>query len=185
MCAIRLRSSHILLSLLSEGCDPRWARLHGRYSNLAVAAGIIWKLHNNPDLPEFHEMMRICRLLILCGATDFRGTGLLQLLAAFKPHVEESVKVARLLIQKGANVDEIPPPDQLYCNWNAEYRLVLETALREAVQNDFASMVEMLLEQGADPALKSPIVGTTVLQWAKSRHRLVMVGLLEERGIRE
>ena len=65
------------------------------------------------------------------------------------------VEVARLLLQKGAEVDSIPPGFDF-----------AGTGLHYAALNGHREMVEFLLEQGANPNVKDQKVNNSPAGWA-------------------
>jgi ankyrin repeat protein len=82
----------------------------------------------------------------------------------------------------GANVNEWYERDSpMHKRWSREK---ISTALYEAVRNNFPSMVELLLEKGADPTVKGHS-GMTLMECAWNNKHSGMVRLLRERRVPE
>src|SRR5262245_44538488 len=70
--------------------------------------------------------------------------------------MHNQLDAAKLLLKKGAQIDEIPG--------GFDYA---GTGLHYAALNGHRAMVEFLLERGADPSIKDPKVGSTAAGWAE------------------
>jgi hypothetical protein len=115
-------------------------------------AGQLWAEERDEYRDELLNILHICRFLVeLGGVTAFQGTGLLQALAGNALCDPQSVKLARLLIDCGADVNELPPADLRYYLMDDEDHLAfkVETALQKAVQANHQAMVDLLLARGA------------------------------------
>lgn len=90
---------------------------------------------------------------------------------------------ARILIEEyGADVDERYERDGLmHRRWGRES---ISTPLYEAVRNNFPSMVELLLEKGADGGVRGH-KGMRLVECAWNNKHGGMVRLLRERGVPE
>jgi hypothetical protein len=129
-------------------------KLFGKYTNIDLVAGQLWAEERDEYRDELLNTMHICRSLVeLGGVTAFRGTGLLQALAGNALCDPQSVKLARLLIDRGADVNELPSADLRYYQMNDEDHraFTVGTALQKAVQANHQAMVNLLLARGAIP----------------------------------
>lgn len=120
---------------------------------------------------------------LLNRGASIKGTCLLPNLAADLQRKEQTVNFARMLIEEyGADVNERYEKDALmHRRWSRE---AISTPLYEAVRNNFPSMVEMLLEKGADSSVKGH-KGMTLVECAWNNKHSGMVQLLREKGVPE
>lgn len=138
--------------------------------------------HDAEEIPIWADQKRVILELLNRGAS-IRGTCLLPNLAADPQRKEQTVAFARMLIEEyGAEVQERYERDSvMHRRWGRE---PISTALYEAVRNNFPSMVELLLEKGADRTVKGHR-GMTLVECAWNNKHTAMVQLLRERGAPE
>jgi ankyrin repeat protein len=76
----------------------------------------------------------------------------------------QSIKLAQLLIDKGANVNETPPEDLRYCKMNDDDSsgFKVGTALQKATEANHQDTVRLLLAHGATTAASSSSGGLSV-----------------------
>jgi ankyrin repeat protein len=87
-----------------------------------------------------------------------------------------------LIEEYGADVNERYERDALmHRRWSRE---PISTPLYEAVRNNFPSMVELLIEKGADKTVKGHR-GMTLVECAWNNKHSGMVQLLREKGVPE
>jgi len=84
------------------------------------------------------------------------------------------IEAARLLLQKGAEIDAIPP--------GFDYA---GTGLHYAALRGHRQMVEFLLDQGADPNIKDTKVQSTAAGWADYGGHKGLRLLLEKTGLKD
>lgn len=87
-----------------------------------------------------------------------------------------------LIEEYGADVNERYEKDALMHRRRS--REAISTPLYEAVRNNFLSMVEMLLEKGADSSVKGH-KGMTLVECAWNNKHSGMIQLLREKGVPE
>lgn len=138
--------------------------------------------HDTEEIPIWADQKRIILELLNRGAS-IKGTCLLPNLAADQQRKEQTVSFARILIEEyGADVNERYERDALmHRRWSRE---AISTPLYEAVRNNFPSMVELLLEKGADSTVKGH-KGMTLVECAWNNKHGGMVQLLRARGVPE
>jgi ankyrin repeat protein len=127
-------------------------KLYGKYSNIDLLAGMFWAEDQEEYTDEFLEVLRTCQHLVeLGGITNFAGTGLLQALAGNKLCEPQSIKLAQFLIDRGADVNELPPEDLRYYQMDDEdySDFQVGTALQKATEANHQGMVKLLLSNGA------------------------------------
>jgi ankyrin repeat protein len=127
-------------------------KLYGKYTNIDIVAGLLWEEDRDEYRDELLNILLICRYLVeLGGVTAFARTGLLQALAGNVLCEPQSVKLAQLLIDRGADVNELPPKDLRYYKMDdedyADFKVA--TALQKATQANHQAMVELLLARSA------------------------------------
>ena len=130
--------------------------LYGRHSNMDIVAGLIWEEDREAYRDEFIEILRTCQHLVeLGGLRVFSRTGLLQALAGNGLCEPLAVRLAKLLIERGADVNELPLEDLRYYNMDDDDYSAFEvgTALEKASAVDHQEMVNLLLDRGA---MRSP-----------------------------
>jgi hypothetical protein len=133
-------------------------KLFGKYTNIDLVAGLLWAEDRDEYRDELLDILYICRYLVeLGGVTAFKGSGLLQALAGNALCDPQSVKLARLLIDRGADVNELPPADLRYYHMDDEdyQAFKVGTALQKAAQANHQAMVDLLLARGAIPVQSS------------------------------
>jgi ankyrin repeat protein len=116
---------------------------------------MFWEEDRDEYTDEFLEVLRTCRHLVeLGGVRTFAGTGLLQALAGNKLCDPQSIKLAQLLIDRGADVNELPPKDMRYYLMDDEdySDFKVGTALQKATEANHEAMVKLLLSNGARTA---------------------------------
>jgi hypothetical protein len=99
------------------------------------------------------RLKEICLSLMAHGA-DIPGTGLLHSCAASdskRSIVSESLELAQAALRPGAYIIELVPAGVL--PYDAEKRPPIDTPLVEAVIGRFPEMLELLLDNGADPSI--------------------------------
>jgi ankyrin repeat protein len=115
-------------------------------------AGLLWAEGRDEYRDELLDILRICRYLVeLGGVTTFARTGLLQALAGNVLCEPQSIKLAQLLIDRGADVNELPPNGLRYYKMDDEdySDFHVGTALQNATQTNYQAMVDFLLARGA------------------------------------
>ena len=138
--------------------------------------------HDNREIPIWADQRRVVLDLLNRGAS-IKNVCLLPNLAADQLRKEQSVSFARMLIEEyGADINERYERDAPF---HRRYgREPISTALYEAVRNNFPSMVELLIEKGADKAVKGH-EGMTLVECAWNNKHSGMIHLLRERGVPE
>ncbi|KAI1842265.1 hypothetical protein JX265_006892 [Neoarthrinium moseri] len=144
---VSMNQCHIpmIAHLIAKGADPNEGRQ--TYSNpLEIACEI-------PDL-------QVAKFLIEHGAT-VKGTSALR-----EASITGDVELVRLLLDKGADINEIPPENGRPSHWVTDERW--GTPLHAAVYYDRVECVKFLLENGAAQDIRNPS-GVTPLELAKKR----------------
>ena len=136
---------------------------------------------------RWEDYAAICRLVVKFGDKTFTNTGLLQYLAIDPTTSEASVELAKLLLDEGADVNEVPRDECLYYsddpNRTHRRRRRMTTALFHAASFNFMHMVELLLSSGADPRIKChPPLPTSVMQIAARPGNKDLRELLDKYG---
>jgi ankyrin repeat protein len=136
-------------------------KLYGKYSNIDIVAGLFWAEDRENYRYQFVEVLHTCQYLVeLGGVTNFARTGLLQALAGNKLCEPQSTKLAQLLIDKGADVNELPPEDLRYYKMDDEdcSNFEVGTALQKATEANHQGMIKLLLANGATTAASTSSV---------------------------
>ena len=138
--------------------------------------------NDSEEIPIWADQKRVILELINRGAT-IHSTCLLPNLASDPQRKEQSTSFARMLIDEyGADVNERYERDKVMHRRRS--REAISTALYEAVRNNFPSMVELLLERGADRTVKGHR-GMTLVECAWYNKHSGMVQLLRQNGAAE
>jgi hypothetical protein len=149
---------------------------------LATDIGICKRLVDIEDAIETTgRLKKICLSLMTYGA-DLPVTGLLHSCAASdwkRSVVSESLELAQAALRHGADVNELVPEGVL--PYDAERRPPIDTPLVEAVLGRFPEMLELLLDNGADPSIIRH-TGMTAMGMAVYYGGKEMVDLLQSKG---
>ncbi len=138
---------------------------------------------DSEEIPIWADQKRII-LELLCRGAAPHATCLLANLASDPQRKEQAVSLARMLIDEyGADVNERYGRDDPVMH-RRRSREPISTALYEAVRNNFPSMVELLLEKGADPSVTGHR-GLALLECAWHNKHGGMVQLLRRYGVPE
>jgi len=149
----------IVTYLLSRGADPN---LQTNENGASVLAGL-----------AFVNEVECVRILLQHGADPNRGR--LESLETPLHHAlagggdTDRTELVRLLIAHGADVNAATRPGIVSCNLWRDARTRAETPLHRAAAYAPIEIVTMLLQAGADPALRD-VNGDSPLGWA-SWHR--------------
>ncbi|GLB36852.1 hypothetical protein LshimejAT787_0311390 [Lyophyllum shimeji] len=147
----------LLKWVLAQGANPNRSR-----------SGMLSAL----DLAVMKSSSEAARLLIQHGAR-VKNTNALKTAAYYGV-----LDMIPLLLEAGADVNEIPDYEEMLLS---EREHGLGTALHEAALGDQPEAVELLLEKGADPALKNTL-GRTALDIAREKQHVSVVEVLEKRS---
>ncbi|KAG5339154.1 Ankyrin repeat domain-containing protein 50 [Termitomyces sp. T112] len=156
----------LIMSVLSPSPVLKWALSHGADPNL----NLIGESRTPLELSVSKDSMEHAEALIAAGA-HINNTNALKIAAC-----HGYTKMIELLLEKGADINEIPRPD--YLDLNPEQGL--GTALHEAAAEGQLVSVQLLLEKGADPTLQNT-AGKTALELAQEQHHSEIVDVLEGR----
>jgi ankyrin repeat protein len=144
---------------LDRGADPNQNLVDEHQSILAAVAEL--------------ASVEMAALLIRYGAR-VKGSGAIVMAAE-----EGKLDVVRLLLDKGADINEIGiehPTDP-------RFQEDMGSALHRAVEGGHEEVVRFLLDQGADVNLKD-VIGRTPLALAETKQNDGIIAVLKERGAR-
>ncbi|KAG6836357.1 hypothetical protein H0H93_008858 [Arthromyces matolae] len=161
---VKLRfGGHIgdILTLTKHPAVIQWALDHGADPNKNRDGGLYYPLER---AVSGHDLE--CAKVLISGGAHVKGTYAL-LIAARKG----STAIISLLLESGADINEIPPDKFSGSPWRG-------TPLHEAAKAGHPGAVQFLLDHGADPTLKDSR-GKPPVELARAHGHISIVEILE------
>ncbi|KAG6849025.1 hypothetical protein H0H93_011938 [Arthromyces matolae] len=161
---VRLRfGGHLgdILALTNRTAVLEWALHHGADPNKNRDGVLYYPLERAVTANNIE-----CAKILIAGGAYVKGT-----YALIDAAQAGSTSMINLLLESGADVNEIPPDKYTASPWQG-------TPLHEAANAGHLPAVQLLLDRGADPTLKDTD-GKTALDLARAGNHLSIVEILE------